>query len=167
MHSCANTAIKGCSNCWPNFWANLASFSPRQRRWHQTCLGGTPRGGRTGRSASLAMGREAIITHPCIFSIKNPEGNIQGGGCVTLQPVAELAPRPGGLGALRRHLAAGRVCHQVLMFICTCKRERRQVGPEVGPTSAFYSCIPTIMCGPTCIFWANLTPFSLTVKMGT
>jgi hypothetical protein len=24
MHSCGNTAIKGCS--WPNFWANLASF---------------------------------------------------------------------------------------------------------------------------------------------
>jgi hypothetical protein len=36
-----------------------------------------------------------------------------------------------------------------------------QVGPEFGPTSAFYSCILTIMCGPTCIFWANLTPFSL------
>ena len=25
MHSCENTAIKGCS--WSNFWANLASFS--------------------------------------------------------------------------------------------------------------------------------------------
>jgi hypothetical protein len=35
------------------------------------------------------------------------------------------------------------------------------VGPEVGPTSAFYSCINTITHGPTCIFWANLTPFSL------
>jgi hypothetical protein len=29
------------------------------------------------------------------------------------------------------------------------------------PTSAFYSCIPTRMHGPTCIFWANLRPFSL------
>jgi hypothetical protein len=25
---------------------------------------------------------------------------------------------------------------------------------------AFYSCIPTEMHGPTCVFWANLTPFS-------
>jgi hypothetical protein len=40
-------------------------------------------------------------------------------------------------------------------------RKTRQVGLEVGPTSAFYRCIPTGMHGPTCIFWANLTPFSL------
>ena len=33
--------------------------------------------------------------------------------------------------------------------------------PEVVPTSAFYSCIPAGMCGPTCMFWAGLTPFSL------
>ena len=32
---------------------------------------------------------------------------------------------------------------------------------EAGPTSAFYSCIPTGMCGPTCIFWATLTHSSL------
>ena len=32
---------------------------------------------------------------------------------------------------------------------------------EVGPTSAFYSCIPTGMHGPTCICRANLTPCSL------
>ena len=41
------------------------------------------------------------------------------------------------------------------------ERERRQVGPEVGPTSGFSSCIITGMHGPTGIFWANLTPFSL------
>jgi hypothetical protein len=38
---------------------------------------------------------------------------------------------------------------------------KTQVGPEVGPTSAFYGCIPTGMYGPTTIFWANLTAFSL------
>ena len=32
--------------------------------------------------------------------------------------------------------------------------------PKVGPTIAFYSCIPTGMHGPACIFWADLTPFS-------
>jgi hypothetical protein len=37
-------------------------------------------------------------------------------------------------------------------------------GPEVGPTSVFYSCIPTGMHGPTCIFWADLTPFSLETR---
>jgi hypothetical protein len=31
----------------------------------------------------------------------------------------------------------------------------------VPPTSAFYSYIPTGVHGPTCIFWANITPFSL------
>jgi hypothetical protein len=41
------------------------------------------------------------------------------------------------------------------------KSERSQVGPEFGPTSAFFSCIPAGMHGPTCIFWANLTRFSL------
>ena len=39
--------------------------------------------------------------------------------------------------------------------------ETRQVGPEIGPTSAFSSCVRTVMYGPTCIFWANLTPSSL------
>jgi hypothetical protein len=33
--------------------------------------------------------------------------------------------------------------------------------PRSGPTSAFFSCIPTRTHGPTCVFWANLTPFSL------
>ena len=37
------------------------------------------------------------------------------------------------------------------------------VGPEVGPNSAFCSCILTGMHGPTRIFWANLTPFSLQI----
>ena len=32
--------------------------------------------------------------------------------------------------------------------------------PRSGPTSAFDS-IPTGMHGPTCMFWANLTPLSL------
>ena len=41
------------------------------------------------------------------------------------------------------------------------ERERRRVGPEVGPTSAFHSRTCTGMRGPACIFWANLTPFSL------
>ena len=40
-------------------------------------------------------------------------------------------------------------------------RERRRVDPEVGPTPAFHICIPTGMHWPTCILWANLTPFTL------
>ena len=31
---------------------------------------------------------------------------------------------------------------------------KTQVGPEVGPTSAFSSCNPTRMHGPTNIYWA-------------
>jgi hypothetical protein len=38
---------------------------------------------------------------------------------------------------------------------------------EVGPTAAFYSCIPTGIRGSTCFFWANLTPFSLQGSFGT
>jgi hypothetical protein len=41
---------------------------------------------------------------------------------------------------------------------------RSSSGPEVGPTSAFYSCIPTEMHGPTCSFRANLTTVSLQWK---
>jgi hypothetical protein len=41
-------------------------------------------------------------------------------------------------------------------------RERRQVGPEVGPTSAsFVAVFPQERIGPDCIFWADLTPLSL------
>ena len=35
-----------------------------------------------------------------------------------------------------------------------------------GPTSAFHSCIPTGMHGPTRIFWASLTPLSLAERRG-
>jgi hypothetical protein len=38
--------------------------------------------------------------------------------------------------------------------------KRRQAGPEVGPTSAFLSCVPAGVHGPTCTFWADLTPLS-------
>jgi hypothetical protein len=44
---------------------------------------------------------------------------------------------------------------------------RRQVGPEVGPTAAFYGCNPTGMRGPTCFFWASLTPFLLKVYLSS
>ena len=39
------------------------------------------------------------------------------------------------------------------------KDQRCQVGPKVGPASAFYRCTLTRMHKPTCIFWANLTTF--------
>ena len=32
---------------------------------------------------------------------------------------------------------------------------------EIGPTPAYDSCTPVGMDGPTCIVWANLTPFAL------
>ena len=32
---------------------------------------------------------------------------------------------------------------------------------KLGQLHPFYSCIPTGIHGPTCFFWANLTPFSL------
>jgi hypothetical protein len=43
------------------------------------------------------------------------------------------------------------------------------VGPEVGPTAVVSSCIPrfpTGLHGPTRIFWANLTRFSLQLSCG-
>jgi hypothetical protein len=43
-----------------------------------------------------------------------------------------------------RRRCYSRACHQV----------------RKTPTSAFYSCIPTGVHGPSGIFWANLTPFS-------
>jgi hypothetical protein len=41
------------------------------------------------------------------------------------------------------------------------------VGPEVGPTWAFCSCIPMEMHGPTGIVWAELTPLSLPRSAGS
>ena len=46
-------------------------------------------------------------------------------------------------------------------------RKRRRAGPEVGPASPFYCCIPTGMRGPTHTFWADLTPFSRSVRLMT
>ena len=39
--------------------------------------------------------------------------------------------------------------------------EKDNKSAQVGPSPAFYRCVPTGMHGPTCIFWANLTDFSL------
>ena len=44
---------------------------------------------------------------------------------------------------------------------CRAGLTSEKVGPEFGQTSAFYNCILTGVHGPTCIFWANLTNFSL------
>jgi hypothetical protein len=60
----------------------------------------------------------------------------RGAGCVT--PPGEARGDPGGHPEVRR-----------------------QVGPEVGPTIVFCSCISTGMRGSACIFWADPTPFSL------
>ena len=48
-----------------------------------------------------------------------------------------------------------------MIFWQVRKTPRRQAGPDVGPTSALYSCVPTGVHGPTCICWANLTAFLL------
>ena len=40
--------------------------------------------------------------------------------------------------------------------ITNAELERRQLCPEVGPTSAFYRCVPTGVRGPACTFWATL-----------
>jgi hypothetical protein len=41
-----------------------------------------------------------------------------------------------------------------------------KLAQKLGETSVFSSCIPAGMHGPTCIFWANLTPFSLAAIWG-
>jgi hypothetical protein len=35
-----------------------------------------------------------------------------------------------------------------------------KLAQKLGQLQSFYRCIPTGMDGPTCIFWANITPFS-------
>ena len=41
----------------------------------------------------------------------------------------------------------------------TKARKTSKLAQKLGPTSVFYCCIPAGMHGPTCIFWADLTPF--------
>jgi hypothetical protein len=61
------------------------------------------------------------------------------------------ASRSGGLAA------ASREAEQLALAIS------EKVGPEVGPTSAFFFwlCFLLVIHGPTCVFWTNLTPSSL------
>jgi hypothetical protein len=62
------------------------------------------------------------------------------------------AIRAGGLEVLRTsHLRAARPFGE----------KDARVGPEVGPASALYRCIPAGMHGPACTVWATLTPVSL------
>ena len=78
-------------------------------------------------------------------------------------PPLGRAAAAGGSGAVQPralHAGAGRARRGRSPPICP-QCESRQVGSEVGPTSAFNRCIPTGVRGRTCIFWANLTPFSL------
>jgi hypothetical protein len=55
------------------------------------------------RGAGLAVGREVMITPPCMVSIQNRSGRIQGAACTTLRPMARRALRGPdvGLGGLR------------------------------------------------------------------
>ena len=93
----------------------------------------------------------------------------------TARPAAPRLPRP-----LRRPGRPRRpLCHRrrpgrrrgPALRGLRSEKEGCQVGPEVGPTkyptSASYSCILTGRThGPTCIFWANLTPLSLEALLG-
>jgi hypothetical protein len=63
-------------------------------------------------------------------------------------------------------LAAGESEDSILHGASSAEvRKKRQVGPEVGPTSACCSCIPTGMCGQLA-FLSNLTPFTLEASVG-
>ena len=75
------------------------------------------------------------------------------------------------LGLLERDVparlsAAGAMAHPFFSaldwarVLAKVSEKARRVRPEVGPASAFSSCIPTGMHGPCCIFWANLTAFA-------
>jgi hypothetical protein len=79
--------------------------------------------------------------------------------------LAELWTRAGrsAVGQLGEHehvrRPAGHGRLPLVLLLGDRQQSEKDVGPEVGPTSAFFSCIPAGMHGPTCIFWANLTPF--------
>jgi hypothetical protein len=64
-------------------------------------------------------------------------------------------------GGILAGLGAGQDALQRRGALQESPQVRKKVGPEVGPTSAFYTCIPTGMRGAACIFWASLTPPSL------
>jgi hypothetical protein len=67
MHSCGNTAVNGCS--WPNFWANLASFSLNVSQPARDEARGTTGGGaRAGALVSLHGGPVPARRHS-LYSI--------------------------------------------------------------------------------------------------
>ena len=95
--------------------------------------------------------RRAVLADNVFFSL--------GANAIVSWGAAEFQEGTRGTNPEGTHII-GNYAHEIGLLEKQ-ERERRQVGPEVGPTSAFYSCIPTGMHGPTCIFWANLTLFSL------
>ena len=80
MHSCGNTAIKGWS--WPNFWANLASFSPgpactAARSSRPSCRS------RAGTAASRAAGRRAAPRRKSPRARRLPQHLHEGSSVIT------------------------------------------------------------------------------------
>jgi ectoine hydroxylase-related dioxygenase (phytanoyl-CoA dioxygenase family) len=102
--------------------------TPGDRRVFVTRYGPSDFRDRYGYGVPLAVGAEAIFTRPRILYY--------------IIPFVILRAKRGGMERTS-WLPVG----------CPWKeREKRLVGPQVGPTSAFCSCIPTGMRGPTCIF---------------
>ena len=80
-------------------------------------------------------------------------------------------PRPqgqlgdAGAGHRRRRLGVGAGRDVRLPGAHVLRRRRPGEEDQLGPASAFYSCIPAGMRGPTRIVWASLTPVSLQITM--
>ena len=80
MHSCGNTAIEGWG--WPNFWANLASFSPgpactAARSSRPSCRS------RAGTAASRAAGRRAAPRRKSPRARRLPQRLHEGSSVIT------------------------------------------------------------------------------------
>jgi hypothetical protein len=60
---------------------HVSDFMPSYYAWAAAAGGGAqwPPPQIPGRPVELAMGSEVIFSQPCIFSIDNHQGNVQGG----------------------------------------------------------------------------------------
>jgi hypothetical protein len=107
--------------------------------------------------AAVGAGRGggALPTCACYHAATELLDDGRGGRCQrTVLLLEDLSARVSGeaLADVLRGLPDGPA--RAVGLSCAAARQVRkthQVGPEVGPTSAFYSCTPTGTHGPTCI----------------
>jgi hypothetical protein len=83
------------------------------------------------------------------------------GGRTAARPAAGRTPGARAQPRIVHALGVPRACPPAATTARSQSEKDAKLAHTLGQISVVYSCNSTGMHGPTCIFWANLTPFSL------